>query len=443
MKQLVKTAGVIRQRGLRGIVGKIRETRGWRTFFMRYLKVLEAGMLRIHPLAWPYLSLRPERLLTPNRGDILLRVDCLRQVLDEQKPIEETLYFQFAGDQDCGVVRNPYKETKRLISCVTNGHVVAAPRRVLVFRNAQGKNEYQVSAGEDELAAAIYLKRARIACRVMPYNPHQAPPDYATLIQQKKRFYIRCCRDAKLRETVEKIRQLHYGAFYTGDSDCRRIGLDAEGKAAEGVANFHSGARVVSRTRNFYQGLEALGILGERLSETRFAEYGLADFLTGRDTVLDLGCNTGFFALFMAGHAGYVRGIEANRDLVEIGNLAKSYLSIDNCDILCRSYETMERDQRFDLILSCNFHYYLNITAVEFMDHMLQLLNPGGYLLMEKATHIKPDLSDGDLKRLNNLAIPEVESLVRKGVLRIIRQGVSSSNRVSLRSYTLVQKSES
>ena len=387
---------------------------------------------------YPWVTVNPQTLLGLSRAEVLMRVKFLQTVHGHKGRAEETIYFQYSGDQDRGVLRNPYEETRRLLACVEASFSGNADA-VNVCKAKSGKG-YECISGEDELAAAIYLKRTKLKCKlvVRPDNFNRQNCD--RFIQDKTDFYMKCCEDENLRQTIQEIRSIHYHDLYTGKSDLKRVALDAAGNIEENAVNFQAGARVVQPTRSFYQGHPALGIMGERPSEIRFMEYGLSKYLTGNEVVLDLGCNVGFFALFLSQNAKYVQGIEANKDFVAIGNIAKRYLAIANCDILCTKYENMVKDRKYDLILSCNFHYYLNISAATYLEQLLEMLNPAGMILFETATTIKPDLSEGDLSELNNLAISEIEDLVLSRRVGIIRQGVSSSNHVCLRRYTLLRK---
>lgn len=73
----------------------------------------------------------------------------------------------------------------------------------------------------------------------------------------------------------------------------------------------------------FYQSPEELGIEGQRNTLSRFEKYGLSTILKPSYKVLDIGCNTGFFAITVSRYVKLVDGIDNKRANIMQGNIAK------------------------------------------------------------------------------------------------------------------------
>jgi SAM-dependent methyltransferase len=136
----------------------------------------------------------------------------------------------------------------------------------------------------------------------------------------------------------------------------------------------------------FYQGLEELGITGAKPTGFRFAQYQVDDILKNK-TILDIGSNCGFVASYCAQRSFFVTAVELNPFLNRIARDTVKYLKLNNIAIIENDFSTFTTDQRFDVILSFSNHHTIDGNLHMGFEHYIQkivsLLNPGGYLLFE------------------------------------------------------------
>jgi SAM-dependent methyltransferase len=136
----------------------------------------------------------------------------------------------------------------------------------------------------------------------------------------------------------------------------------------------------------FYQGLAALGVRGLRDTGARVAAMGLEGRLRGL-RVIEIGCNTGFVTLAVAGAARHVVGLDLNPSLVAVATTAAGYLAADNVRFVASSWEAFDPPEPADAVLSfANHATYDGNTglAVEtYFDKCHAATRPGGLLLFE------------------------------------------------------------
>ncbi len=58
--------------------------------------------------------LSPKILLTENRKDIEYRIKFLKDVLQNNIPLQNTLYYQFIGDHDKGIIEDVETVSKKI-----------------------------------------------------------------------------------------------------------------------------------------------------------------------------------------------------------------------------------------------------------------------------------------------------------------------------------------
>ena len=92
----------------------------------------------------------------------------------------------------------------------------------------------------------------------------------------------------------------------------------------------------------FYQGLEELKIQGARSTEKRFESYKIDQLLSKNISALDIGCNCGFFSIFITKFLKNVTGIDINPHMIKIANLTKNFLDINNSEFIHSSFENFE-----------------------------------------------------------------------------------------------------
>jgi hypothetical protein len=154
-----------------------------------------------------------------------------------------------------------------------------------------------------------------------------------------------------------------------------------------------------------YQGLEQLGISGVKPTEERLARYDIAEYLCATDSVLDIGSNTGFWALALATRVGHVDGLEFNPYLVGIANIARAYLGTANASFIPGDFVDFETSKKYDAVCSlanhCTIDGNLSIDFEQYVAKLFSLLKPGGLLFFESQNVFGPGAGgagdDGDM----------------------------------------------
>jgi len=141
-----------------------------------------------------------------------------------------------------------------------------------------------------------------------------------------------------------------------------------------------------------YQALATLGIFGERPTEERFDVYGLRDVLRPSDTVLDIGCNCGFMALYATYRTGCrATGIDINPYMIEIGQRCAEYLGLeDRVTLIAERFQEFAPRERFSVVFSFATHWTddgnYRVQLPEHLRRVHSLLQPGGVLVFESHT---------------------------------------------------------
>lgn len=134
-----------------------------------------------------------------------------------------------------------------------------------------------------------------------------------------------------------------------------------------------------------YQSLELIGLEGIRPTEYRIREYGLRNILNSADDILDIGCNSGFIDLTIAGLVHSVTGIEYDESLIKAASLVKEYLNVTNCMFYNSDFNDWCRqaERKYQVIFSFAIHHWLNIEPGEYVAILDRLLNRYGYVCFE------------------------------------------------------------
>jgi len=158
------------------------------------------------------------------------------------------------------------------------------------------------------------------------------------------------------------------------------------------------GSFVYAQKNGFYQGFNEIKIDGCRPTEKRFARYEIKKYLSNEKTALDIGCNCGFFTIYVSRFVKHIDGVELNPYLTSIGKDTKEFLGEKNVDFHTSSFEEFSTDKKYDMIFSlANDDTIDGNTKFTFNEYILkiqELLNPNGYLMWET---ISPDTYDPEL----------------------------------------------
>lgn len=125
------------------------------------------------------------------------------------------------------------------------------------------------------------------------------------------------------------------------------------------------------------------------------ADKVLNPYITEGMTVLDFGCGFGHFALGMArltGESGQVIAADVQEKMLDklMKRARKAGLDDIIQPLLCDGSQ-VGVPMMFDFILACNSLHETPNPATQ-LEEFFKLLNPGGrFLLMEPASHLKPE----------------------------------------------------
>lgn len=134
-----------------------------------------------------------------------------------------------------------------------------------------------------------------------------------------------------------------------------------------------------------YQCLER-GTQGEaakpnRSIPDRVDDYNLLEYVNKQSKVLDLGCNRGYFGIYLSQDIHSYVGIDSDEKQITLGKDMIKLRNIDNC--ILHNEEFKGIDQKFDIILCLAFHSYVSMSMEKFGKCLLDMLNPNGYLFLE------------------------------------------------------------
>tara|TARA_B100000029_G_C17345145_1_gene876729 strand:+ start:218 stop:886 length:669 start_codon:yes stop_codon:yes gene_type:complete len=166
---------------------------------------------------------------------------------------------------------------------------------------------------------------------------------------------------------------------------------------------------VYAKENGFYQGFEEIGINGCRPTEKRFERYGIEEYLSKDFRALDVGCNCGFFTIFVSRFLNDIVGVEINPYLIKIADETKNFLDIQNTSFLTSSFENYESEEKFDVIFSLANDETIDgntkFTFKEYISKIHKLLPNDGLLMFET---VAPDTFEPRLFK------PKLEFLKRK-----------------------------
>ncbi len=122
-------------------------------------------------------------------------------------------------------------------------------------------------------------------------------------------------------------------------------------------------------------------------SVTRNVEYQKAYFefceLSERDTLLDLACGTGEYALFAAPNIQYAQGIDLSKGMIELAVKNAKLKGIENVSFHCHpAQHTPFEDESFSIVMCRSaFHHFDRYT--EIFDEMLRCCRQGGRVSLQ------------------------------------------------------------
>jgi 2-polyprenyl-3-methyl-5-hydroxy-6-metoxy-1,4-benzoquinol methylase len=133
----------------------------------------------------------------------------------------------------------------------------------------------------------------------------------------------------------------------------------------------------------FYQSYEPLNIKGFRATESRFHIYGIEEFLSKDKTVLDVGCNCGFFDNYVSKYVKSIMGLDVNRSLIDIAQRTATFLGNSNLTFVSSPYSRFMGQDKYDVIFLLAIYRWAQMDYTDFCDKTLSYLKKGGIILLE------------------------------------------------------------
>lgn len=152
-----------------------------------------------------------------------------------------------------------------------------------------------------------------------------------------------------------------------------------------------------------YQSLRLAGVYGNRDTESRYADYGLGQFLKPGMHLLDIGASAGFMSIYAAMRYGCsAQCVEHNRYMGDMGRAVARFLGVqDQIEFSDTRIQEMQFTRGFDGIFSFAAHWTddegIRVQLDEHMAYLHSLLNPGGILFFESHSN---DVGDASFDRI-------------------------------------------
>ena len=136
----------------------------------------------------------------------------------------------------------------------------------------------------------------------------------------------------------------------------------------------------------FYQSFPSAYISGFRDTTERVKHLGLRE-ITKNKSVLDIGCNTGFILISLADTYKSGFGFDFNPYLIEIANATKSFSKINNTNFSASSFEDINIEESYDVVLSLANHSTYDGNTKQDLDSYFKrisdVLNKDGIMVFE------------------------------------------------------------
>jgi hypothetical protein len=157
--------------------------------------------------------LSPKILLTKNRKDIEYRIEFLKDVLQNNVPLENTLYYQFIGDHDKGIIEDVEIVSKKFIKLcndIKKNHILEpiilgsySKKKIktrYVFHNKKtwinidNDHKLQIINGAHRLSVALFLGLDKVPVKIYKSLSFEIP-NYTEYIKIKEPEYLKNLRN--------------------------------------------------------------------------------------------------------------------------------------------------------------------------------------------------------------------------------------------------------
>jgi len=129
------------------------------------------------------------------------------------------------------------------------------------------------------------------------------------------------------------------------------------------------------------RGVKAKDAKPNRSIPDRIDQYNLLEYINKGSKVLDLGCNRGFFGVYLSKHIGSYLGVDSDKKQIAFGLDKIKEEEIGNCILENKEFEGIEG--KFDIILCLAFHSYVGMDMEDFSKCLFGMLDPNGYIFLE------------------------------------------------------------
>ena len=182
-----------------------------------------------------------------------------------------------------------------------------------------------------------------------------------------------------------------------------------------------------------YQSLELIGLDGIRPTGERMLVYDFLKYLTDEMCVLDIGCNTGFLDMAVAGYVRRVTGIEYDKSLHHIGQLVLKSLEINNVELLCCDIKNwfvnnLEMKCKYDAIFSFAVHHWIDMSAHEYVQQLFGIMKKHTLLWLE---------SHG--KEYDPMYVQMVDEFLQLGFEKVIESEIKD-DKMTARDFVLLRR---
>jgi SAM-dependent methyltransferase len=151
-----------------------------------------------------------------------------------------------------------------------------------------------------------------------------------------------------------------------------------------------------------YQALNLLNVFGWRNTEERYDNYEISKYTNFTDTLLDIGCNCGFFGILASYRTGCkVEGYDINPYMINIGKHCVDHLKLnEKIELMAVPFQENTAANKYNVILSFAAHYTNDKQHrpdfFEFMKKLHTMLQNDGTLIFESHYH---DIGDPEFEK--------------------------------------------
>ena len=153
--------------------------------------------------------LSPKILLTENRKDIEYRIKFLKDILQNNIPLQNTLYYQFIGDHDKGIIEDVETVSKKFIKLhddikkndilepiILGSYSTKKIKTRYIFHNKKtwtnidNENNLQIINGAHRLSVALFLGLDKVPVKIYTSLSFEIP-NYTEYIKIKEPEYLK------------------------------------------------------------------------------------------------------------------------------------------------------------------------------------------------------------------------------------------------------------